>query len=257
VKKLELKSLTLAFVGIAGFASSASALPILGGTDQGSGLWTGSDGAGRIASAQFADASTSTYNAFSITLSNLAAPGDSRQPNEMLVGLIFDFNTNPGPGIIDPSSDAFSVNVTGNILPSGSATYGTNLDGEFAYQDNVFGATGGIGSYVISSSAYDPLGINPVIDPTVAYHPVSTNGASYGIAAAGANPVNSVKAWIDGSATIYFQTTGLFNFSDLRSVNFMYGTDFYATVPEPYTLSMLGAGLVVVGFAARRRRRPA
>jgi len=35
----------------------------------------------------------------------------------------------------------------------------------------------------------------------------------------------------------------------------MYGTDFYTTVPEPYTLSMLGAGLVFVGFATRRRRR--
>ena len=252
IRKLSITA-AFALTGALAFVAPASALPILDGADQGSGLWTGADGAGRIASAQFADASTSTYNAFSVTLSNLAAAADSRQPNEILVGIIFDFNVDPG--IVNPSSDVFSINVTGNILGA-AATYGTNLDGEFAFMDGMFGPTGGLGDYVISSSAYDPLGINPVIDPTVAYHPLSTNGAGFGIAAVGASPTKGVKGWVDGSATILFETTGAIDLSQLSSVRFMYGTSFYASVPEPYTLSMLGAGLIVVGFASRRRRKP-
>jgi hypothetical protein len=250
-KKHRITIAALALMSALAFVSPASALPLLLGTDLGGGLWTASDTDGRISSATFMDISASSINAFSLTLSNLANASDSRVPNQLLVGLIFEFNVDPG--LIDPSSDAFGVNVTGNVLPSGSAQFGTNLDGEFAFQTNMFGPTGGLGDHVISSSAYDPLGINPVIDPSVAYPPLSTNGADFGIAASGANPVPAITQWVDRSATIYFQTTSAFDFSQLRQVHFMYGTDFHA-VPEPRTLSLLGAGLLVLAFANRRRK---
>lgn len=246
----------LVLTGAVAFCGSAAALPILDGSTSGGNVWTASDAEGRIASATFTDISNGSTNAFQIQLENLASAADSRQPNQILVGVVFEFFNDPG--IVDPSGDVFGVNVTGNILPSSTATFGTNLDGEFAFVDDLTGMAAKLGNYWVSSSAYDPLGLNPVINPAVAYHPTSTNGAGHGVAAVGANPVNGVKAWVDGSALIVLQTMNAFDLDDLKQVHFLYGTSFYdtpppTTVPEPTPLWLLGAGLLALGFARRKR----
>jgi hypothetical protein len=239
-------------------APSAFALPILEGAyDFADGRYEATDAEGRSAAARFTSWSSGGLTGIEILLSNLAL--DSHVvPNEVLVGLTFDYSGT----ILDPSSDGLAQNTFGTVLPTGSVatSLGGNLDGEYAYRDDL-GGFEGMNQYTISSSAFDPLGINPVINPAVAIHPLSTNGASFGIVNGVYNGTTvsfpaSIDYWVEDSLRIRLVTSGAFNPERVTNVNFLYGTSYYeVSVPEPGTLSLLGAGLIAAGLVGRRRRK--
>ena len=253
--------LLLAGIGAVLFAPGAMAMPILpGGSSDGGMTWTTGipDADGRQAEAVF----TATSSGFIIELSNLAL--STSQPNEILVGLIFDFVDGGDPLIMEPSTDgltnvfAAAIGALGpSLMDFYGVDYGLNLDGEHGFRDDMDVPTGGLGKYGISSSAYDPLELSQVIDSSVAYEPPSSpNGAEFGIAGGDTSGlVSSIRFWAVGSVTIEFETTGDFDYGLLEQVHFLYGTDFEATrVPEPGTLALLGVGLLVMGFSRRRRK---
>jgi len=240
-------------------APSAMALPILTGvTADGGQTWTASDLDGRSGQAVFAG----TAGGFTIQLSSLAL--STSQPNELLAGLIFDFEGGSDPVILNPATDGL-VNVTAaaigdqgtSLLSKYGVDHGLNLDGEWGARNDLDGPSGGLGNYGIAGTAYDPLGISIVIDPTVAYTPpVSTNGAEFAIASGDTSGlVSSISFWAIDSVTIEFATSGAFDFGDLDRVSFLYGTSFdTVSVPEPATLGLLGVGLIGIALMRRRRR---
>jgi len=251
---------TLAAGGLLGLlaAPSAFALPILEGSyNFATGNWEASDSEGRTATARFASYSSGGVSGIQITLTNLAMDPNI-VPNEVLVGLTFDY----AGTIADPSTDAYAQNTVGSIRPSTGevAFMGTNLDGEVAFRNDL-GDYEDMGQYTVSSSAFDPLGINPVINPAFNFGTPSTNGASFGIVNGSYGSTNvsfpsSISYWVEDSLVIRLAlASGTFNAERVTNVNFLYGTDYYVSVPEPGMLSLLGAGLLAAGLASRRRRK--
>ena len=240
-------------------SASASALPILQGSDGGGGLWSASDTEGRSATAQF----SATSDGFQIVLTSLASATSA--PNEVLAGLFFGFADGYDPGIADPGSDGLTnvdANAIGSAGDSLTETYGvdhgTNLDGEWGFRAGIDGDNGGRGEYGISGTAYDPFGFSEVIDSAYAYKPpMSPNGAEFGIAAGDLSGLAaSVDFWAQDFVTLRFVTAGTFDHRHVDEVHFLYGTDFEtARVPEPATLGLLGIGGLLLGVGVRRGRR--
>lgn len=233
-------------------APAAIAMPILAGsTSDGGSTWTASDSEGRSARAEF----FISEGGFSITLTNLAS--ETSQPNEILAGLFFDFLAGTQMVILNPSSDGVQ-NITGTLNtspePEFGVDWGSNLDGEWAYRNDLDGINGGRGAYGISSTAMDPLSISQPIDPTKSYPPPSTNGAEFGIASGDTSGmVASVDYWAVGQVTIRFMIEGMFDATTIEQVHFLYGTSYEGTkVPEPATLALFGIGLLAIGFAKRK-----
>ena len=254
-------------LGAVGFGSSASALPILEGSFVSGGEWDSgaADVEGRQASALFTATGTT---GFTIVLSNDALV-PTTQPNELLAGLIIDFGFDAmissvgvaATGGIGCEADALACLDPQTELFNfyGEGPFGDSLNGEWGYLEGA--DTNGRGGFVIGGVGYDPLGINPVIDPTESYIPSpGTGGPDFLIAGADITGIVSqpLRFWAEEFITISFTTEydfSGFDWSSLDQVHFLYGTSFETTVPEPGTLALFGVGLLGLAFSRRRFSR--
>ncbi|MBC8412629.1 MAG: hypothetical protein ISR96_06210 [Nitrospira sp.] len=167
---MRVKSLIAALIiSLALITSGAEAMPLLTGSSSDGLTWTASDSNGRAARAVFRDTSTG----FNITLTSEASA--THVPNEVLGGIFFDFN-----GAI--SNPHVTANISDIFYPNNiTLTYGSNLDGEWAYRAGVDSINGGLGDYVLSNTSFDPqsgapagwdgLGVDDIIDITKYYKP--------------------------------------------------------------------------------------
>ena len=261
------KTLKLAIVATASFllvASSAYAMPILGGSSIDGFTWEASDSEGRSAEAVFSyDAGAGEVT---IQLTNTTSSLVS-VPNQGLAGLFFDFDGL----LIDPHVDLGGsyLYVAPGDLPradGGDSTVDGNLDGEFGFLADINGINDNLGYYGISNTAFDPeLGAplgwvgfgGTIIDETVAYPQYNTpNGPGFLIVGApgAAEPMASFS-YIRNEVFITFSYTGDFDASSIGQVNFLYGTDYGTSVNEPATMLLFGTGLVgLAGFRRRKRK---
>lgn len=241
------------------FATSAYSMPILVGSEGADDVWTASDGEGRLATADF----NWDGSELQIILTNLA--DETSQPNELLAGLFFTF------------SDGFSINTPSVMVNGGSdlvildtsktdgEDHGSNLNGEWGFNDGLENISGDLGGYYgISNTALDaglnaPAGwydgVFELIDETIEYgeNTGTANGPSFGIASNPTALSSSIWAYVDNSVLISF--TGVGEFVGLEKVNFIYGTDMAAPVPEPATMLLFGTGLVGLAGIARRKSK--
>lgn len=230
--------------------SFASGMPILDGSFDGT-KWVASDPAGRSASAEF------SINGSMLNIELLNTASSTTAPNTGLAGIIFDYTGSALLGNPNVQAQALS-----DMVSSFTLTWGTDLNGEWGFMaGSAFDtANGNLGNYGLSNSAYDPLGFT-AIDPSKAYPPPSPNGIEFGIVCDNTIAGNescldglntsAFKSYVIGGVNIALDITGLMNLSDIRNVNFLYGTDF-TPIPEPATILLLGGG--IAGLILLRRK---
>ena len=235
---------------IVSISIGAFAMPILEGTKVNPITWianeTDSDGVTRAARAQLMQTGA---NSFAIDLFNDAPY--THVPNQVLVGLFFDYAAGT---LINPD-------VSSNtLIPSTEypLIYGNNLNGEWAFRNDVNDINDGRGQYGILASSFDPLAFSTPIDPTVAYiPPPAPAGADFGIVNGYIGElVPSKFAYVYHHAHIEFDIIqGYFDPNSIRQLHFAYGTDYSDTppVPEPGTLLLLGTGLMGVAAFGRKK----
>lgn len=206
-------------------------MPILDGSFDGA-KWIASDPEGRSASAEFS-ISGSTLN---IELLNTAS--STTVPNTGLAGIIFDYT---GTALLgNPDVQALALS---DIVSPLSLTWGTDLNGEWGYLAGPAfeTANGNLGNYGLSNSAFDPLGFS-AIEPSKIYPPPSPGGIEFGIVCDNTIAGNescldglntsAFKSYVVGGVDIALDISGIMSLSDIRKVNFLYGTSF-TPVPEP------------------------
>lgn len=237
---------------VVGLASAASAMPILTGTSSDGLTWSADVG---TRSAQVVFSSDGLLTA---TLCNLSTD-NKIQPNEVLVGMLF---TVTGGTLSDPNVTATPSTIRNNdgtLFMGKSGTeggvakanvyFGNDLNGEYGWLTGLT-INGVSGFYGISSSAYDPLGFGR-IDQNNYYDPPSPDGAEFGLVGPGGTDINTAIAqYVKNCVTITWEYSGA---PVITRVDFLYGTSFTGTVPEPSTMLLLGAGLI--GLAAFGRKR--
>lgn len=254
MKKLLFSLIVVTF--IISIATGSFAMPILEGAETSPNIWvtgpvTDSEGKTRNAVAEF----NYTGSHLDVTLRNIAPY--THTPNEVLVGLFLDIR---GMVIDNPHVTALGP-VT--IAPKYSPTdYGTNLDGEWGFRNDINSSNGGRGEYGIGASSYDPNTgdgfFSKVIDLSVAYiPPPSASGADFGIVSGDIGTlVASVDSFVRDAVHISFDVIqGTFTPDTINQVNFLYGTSYEGEtpIPEPGTLLLLGTGLMGVAAFGRKK----
>ena len=216
-------------------------LPILGAySSDGGATWGASGGGTRNASATFSIVDDDTLL---ITLTNLGITG---VPNEVLTGLYF--GTTGGYSLFNPD-----VEVAAGSLLIGSVTGGpgTSLNNRFAFRSGLNSLNGNIGEYGICASGFDPLGFGGyIIEPP----PNSPGGADYGLVGTLSRPKlpSSIDPYVQSSILITLGFSGPISLDDIGQVNFLYGTDSAAPVPEPSSVLLFSIGLI--GYMGFRRK---
>lgn len=239
---------------IVSFAAGAFAMPILQGERDTSSVvnsWitgevTDDEGKVRNARADFQYTGSDLH----IHLYNLATY--THVSNEVLVGLFLDIE---GGVLANPN-----VTATGplTISPVYSVDYGNDLDGEWAFRNDLNDLNGGRGDFGIVASSYDPLSFSTVINKDVSYLPEpSPAGADFGIVSGDISALTpAVDSYVENSVFIHFDVyaSGPSTFM-LNQVHFLYGTDYEGEtpIPEPGTIMLLGSGLMGVAAYARKR----
>lgn len=202
-----------------------------------------------------------------VTLTNTSNM-DVMAPGDVLTGVFFDLS---GTGALTRTTALLAPGSTVN--GNGGATGANNsVGGEWAYASGLSGgAPAGQG---ISSSGLGLFGPGDVFPGSGNLQgPADPDGVQYGITSAGDNPATG-NGGISGNGLIQNSvvfTLAMGNFNPntfgVTHVTFQYGTALSETevtgrtvqdvqpVPEPATLAMFGAGLVVAAAGLRKARR--
>jgi len=220
--------------------------------------FTGSDASGLAASATFDVVGSNLV----ITLTNIGI--DPAVPSDVLTGLFFDVAGNPA--LLAGSA----VLGSGSFVTNGGTTdAGGSVGGEWAYKSSADFAYGA--SYGVSSVGLGLFGPSDLFGGTNLAGTVSPGSDDYGITSAADSTAND-NPKIAGLAlindSVVLTLTGLpggFNpLSSISNVTFQYGSDLTDThvggespdpVPEPTTLVLLGTGMAVSAFRARKAKK--
>ena len=209
-------------------------------------------------------AATASFNVVSgnlqVILTNTST-ADALVPTDILTAVFFDVTGNP---TLTPIS-ALITGSPGTVLNCTAANsctppVGGNVGGEWAYANGLVGAP--LGAHEgISSTGLGLFGQANFNGPNL-QGPTAVNGGQFGITSAGDNAATG-NGGLNMDGLIQNQVTFLlgpvpagFDAANVSNVFFQYGTSLTA-VPEPETYAMLLAGLGLMGFVARRRRRNA
>lgn len=204
-----------------------------------------------------------------VVLTNTST-ADALVPVDILTAVFFDIASGSDPQL-DPVS-AISGGITYTGLASVSPA-GTEVGGEWAYENGLsqYGANSGI-----SSSGLGLFGAADVFPPgTNLAGPASPDGLQYGLTSAGdiqttGNPAFLLVPLTNNSVTFLLEDLPAgFTLASITNVTFQYGTALSeghfpgssggnpsnGPIPEPGTLSLVGAAILGGLFSYRRRRQ--
>jgi len=187
---------------------------------------------------------------------------DTLVPTDLLTAVFFDIAGS------DPTLTRISATLTSGSSvfydPDGQPAGGV-VGGEWAYAAGVTGLPLGA-HYGISSTGLDKFGPDDLFPGPDLQAPTSPDGPQYGILSAGDDTATGNTGVLGSGGMIKNSVTFLlgsvptgFSLSQIGSVSFQYGTALgepnISAIPEPETYAMLLAGLGLMGFVARRRRK--